>query len=176
MVTRADGLVVLVTGCTDGGIGAALCDAFLQRGATVVATARRVESMAGLASRGAHTLPLDVTSVESTAHAVSTAVKDHGRIDILINNAGQGLAGAWHAHARAAVRVLGQGEASTFLSFDSLCAWPAWRPWWMAPFNPHGIRMHRHNHHLCPASVRARPMCAASARLSSALATHGAAG
>ncbi|TFK83996.1 hypothetical protein K466DRAFT_439827, partial [Polyporus arcularius HHB13444] len=40
--------VVLVTGCSDGGIGSALCAEYASRGCKVYATARRMEAMDGL--------------------------------------------------------------------------------------------------------------------------------
>jgi NAD(P)-dependent dehydrogenase (short-subunit alcohol dehydrogenase family) len=54
----------------------------------VVATARRLEAMAGLASQGIQTLELDVTnevSVHKTRDA--TAKLTGGKLDILVNNA-----------------------------------------------------------------------------------------
>ncbi|GLC34651.1 hypothetical protein PLESTB_001238400 [Pleodorina starrii] len=83
--------VVLVTGCSDGGIGAELCKAFHAAGCTVYATARRVEAMAGLREAGIRTLSLDVTSDESVKAAVAAVLAEAGRIDILVNNAGIGL-------------------------------------------------------------------------------------
>ncbi|KAG2431306.1 hypothetical protein HYH02_013437 [Chlamydomonas schloesseri] len=85
--------VVLITGCSDGGIGAGLCAAFHAVGCTVYATARRVESMAGLvaACPGIKTLALDVSKQDSVTAAVSAVLREAGRIDILVNNAGMGL-------------------------------------------------------------------------------------
>ena len=52
--------VVLVTGCSTG-IGRACAESFLARGATVVATARRSDTLTGLRAAGCDTLDLDVT-------------------------------------------------------------------------------------------------------------------
>ena len=54
---------VLITGCSDGGLGAALAIAFHKhRWYRVFATARNTEKMAHLQSLGIDTLELDVTS------------------------------------------------------------------------------------------------------------------
>ncbi|PNH12891.1 NADPH-dependent 1-acyldihydroxyacetone phosphate reductase [Tetrabaena socialis] len=89
--TPSCGPVVLVTGCSDGGIGSALCEAFHGAGCVVYATARRPESMARLQGAGIRKLPLDVASPASIAAAVGAVLAEAGRIDILVNNAGMGL-------------------------------------------------------------------------------------
>lgn len=81
---------VLITGCSEGGIGHALATEFQSRGLRVFATARTVSKMASLASLLSVTLlPLDVTSAESLA-AAAAAVSEQtgGRLDYLVNNAG----------------------------------------------------------------------------------------
>ncbi|KAK7946879.1 uncharacterized protein PG986_011200 [Apiospora aurea] len=80
-------LTVLITGCSDGGLGAALALAFHEAGFHVYATARDVAKMGELcaaAGPGIKTLPLDVQSASSIADCVAR-VK---RLDILVNNAG----------------------------------------------------------------------------------------
>jgi 1-acylglycerone phosphate reductase len=79
---------VLVTG-TSSGIGHALVRQFLEKGYSVIATARRTESIADLAALGVTTLSLDVDWQESIQ-----ALKDEvskitgGKLDMLVNNAG----------------------------------------------------------------------------------------
>jgi NAD(P)-dependent dehydrogenase (short-subunit alcohol dehydrogenase family) len=85
--------VVLVTGCSTG-IGRACAESFLARGATVVATARRSDTLAGLRAAGCDTLDLDVTDEASMAAAVAEIERRHGAIDVLVNNAGYGQQGA----------------------------------------------------------------------------------
>ncbi|KAL6761503.1 hypothetical protein V8C86DRAFT_2534736 [Haematococcus lacustris] len=88
------GPVVLITGCSDGGIGAELCIAFKQlAGADVFATARSMQSMAALKPLGIHTLQLDVTRSADIKAAVATVIQQAGRLDILVNNAGKGMVG-----------------------------------------------------------------------------------
>ena len=91
--------VVLLTGCSSGfGLRAALH--FARSGDTVVATMRDITKGAELeAARDAEGLdltlvPLDVTDDQSVATAVGRALEDHGRIDVLVNNAGVGIRGA----------------------------------------------------------------------------------
>ncbi|KAF4975441.1 hypothetical protein F66182_17560, partial [Fusarium sp. NRRL 66182] len=62
---------VLITGCSDGGMGAALALAFRKAGFNVIATARNPSKMAGLRSAGVGTMALDILSDASIAEAVS---------------------------------------------------------------------------------------------------------
>jgi hypothetical protein len=81
--------VVLVTGCSEGGIGHAMARAFAAAGCAVVATARSRGSMRGLDGDPRFLLlELDVRSDESARAAVADALREHGRIDVLVNNAG----------------------------------------------------------------------------------------
>eukprot|EP00897_Mesotaenium_endlicherianum_P002283 jgi/Mesen1/2082/ME000151S01341 len=67
--------VVVITGCSEGGIGHALCIAFAKAGCEVFATARRLEAMVGLRELGIETLRLDVTSSTSIADTISAILK-----------------------------------------------------------------------------------------------------
>lgn len=77
---------VLITGCSDGGLGAALAIALHEAGLHVYATSRNPSKMAHLASLGIETLTLDVLSDSSIAACVAKLPS----LDILINNAGGG--------------------------------------------------------------------------------------
>src|ERR1700752_3287006 len=70
---------VLITGCSSG-IGRAAAISLHDAGLTVYATARQVDSMAGLASRGIHTLALDVTDETSMTEAVTAVETAAGAI------------------------------------------------------------------------------------------------
>lgn len=88
---RLDGRVALVTG-GGGGIGRATGDALAQAGAHVVVTdidGAAAERVAGEIGRGeAHRLDVaDEAEVEAVVKAVMAR---HGRIDVLVNNAGLG--------------------------------------------------------------------------------------
>ncbi|KAJ9162184.1 NAD(P)-binding protein [Coniochaeta hoffmannii] len=81
---------VLITGCSDGGIGSALTKRFAASGFKVFATARSVSKMSALnAVPNITLLELNVRSVESmTAALKAVSVETGGRLDYLVNNAG----------------------------------------------------------------------------------------
>ncbi len=89
--------VWLITGCSSG-FGAALAAAALARGQQVVATARNADALGKLAAQFPKTcraLALDVTDSSQVKSVVAAAVKAFGRLDVVVNNAGYGLVGAF---------------------------------------------------------------------------------
>lgn len=86
--------VVLVTGASSG-IGEAAARAAAGAGARLVLLARREDRIASLAAElgNALAVPCDVTRLEQVHQAVQSAIEKFGRIDALVNNAGQGLHG-----------------------------------------------------------------------------------
>ncbi|MFD8145165.1 oxidoreductase [Streptomyces sp. NPDC059708] len=95
-MTEGTPRVWFVTGASRG-LGRAVAEAVLEAGDTVVATARRVEALGGLVERfGARVIPmtLDVSDRAAVFATVAEAAERAGRIDVLLNNAGYGLAGA----------------------------------------------------------------------------------
>jgi 1-acylglycerone phosphate reductase len=82
---------VLVTGCSDGGLGSAIALTFAQRGLLVFATARNTAKMSKLANLpNVRLLTLDVTKPEDVRAAVASVKKETGGLlDFLVNNAGQ---------------------------------------------------------------------------------------
>ncbi|KAH7033601.1 uncharacterized protein B0I36DRAFT_321739 [Microdochium trichocladiopsis] len=81
---------VLVTGCTPGGIGYALCIEYQKRGLFVIPTARKPDVLHDLAAKGMRTVVLDVTKADSIAAAhKEVAAITGGKLDILVNNAGR---------------------------------------------------------------------------------------
>ncbi|MCU1356728.1 MAG: Short-chain alcohol dehydrogenase [Acidimicrobiales bacterium] len=95
---RLDGTVALITGASSG-IGEATARALAAEGATVVAAARRKDRLdalvADIADQGgtAHALEVDVTDQPAAAAAVDGVAAEHGRLDIVVNNAGVMLNG-----------------------------------------------------------------------------------
>jgi short-subunit dehydrogenase len=83
---------VLITGSSTG-IGRATAEMLAANGWTVYATARRLESIRDLATRGCKILALDVCSEESMCAAVAQVEAAEGAVGVLINNAGYGQEG-----------------------------------------------------------------------------------
>lgn len=90
---------VLITGCSSG-YGLETARYFHQQGWNVIATMRTPRPGILPASDRIRVLPLDVTDPESIAHAVREA----GPIDVLVNNAGIGVVGAFEATAMTTIR------------------------------------------------------------------------
>lgn len=82
---------VLITGCSDGGIGSALAIVLQQRGLHIFATARDASKMSALKDLPNVTmLTLDVIKSEQIKDAVDFVIKQTGgALDYLVNNAGR---------------------------------------------------------------------------------------
>jgi NAD(P)-dependent dehydrogenase (short-subunit alcohol dehydrogenase family) len=87
---RIDGSIALVTGASSG-IGETTAKRLAMAGYKVYGTSRRG---AQPGQRSFAMLPLDVTSDESVEAAVRELIRLEGRIDLLVNNAGFGVAPA----------------------------------------------------------------------------------
>ncbi|CAI6333591.1 unnamed protein product [Periconia digitata] len=81
---------VLITGCSEGGIGHALAVEYQKRGLKVFATARNPSKIGDLTSLpNVIAIALDVTDPSSIAAAAKTVdAETGGKLDILVNNAG----------------------------------------------------------------------------------------
>jgi len=78
--------VCVITGAGEG-VGRGLVHGFLQRGAKVAAGVRSLEKSAA-AVAPAWAVKMDVTQAGEVREAVAQVLARHGRIDVLINNAG----------------------------------------------------------------------------------------
>jgi NAD(P)-dependent dehydrogenase (short-subunit alcohol dehydrogenase family) len=83
-----------ITGASSG-FGRAIAEAVLERGDAVVAAARSTDSLADLGPDDrVFAVPLDVTDAAQRDAAVTKALEEFGRIDVLVNNAGRTQVGA----------------------------------------------------------------------------------
>ena len=85
---RLQGKVALVTGAARG-IGAAIAEAYADEGAQVIVTDLDAGAGAATAARlGAAWMPLDVREELAWITTLARLLDDHGRLDVLVNNAG----------------------------------------------------------------------------------------
>lgn len=97
------GKTVLITGASTG-IGKASALLFQQKGWNVAATMRSPEKATDLAKLdNTICLRLDVTDPDSILQAVQETVRRFGAIDVVVNNAGYGLVGAFEAATKAQI-------------------------------------------------------------------------
>jgi len=96
---RLKGAVIVITGASSG-IGEATALAFARRGARLELGARRLEKLNAVAEkcRGAgspdvHIRLLDVGQRASARAFIAATLRDHERLDVLVNNAGVGWMG-----------------------------------------------------------------------------------
>ncbi|MGH7653977.1 MAG: SDR family oxidoreductase [Gemmatimonadaceae bacterium] len=85
--------VVVITGAS-GGIGAATAEEAARRGAKVVLVARREDALRAVAAKcgdEAFVAVADVTQREQVRRVVNDALARFGRIDVWMNNVGQGI-------------------------------------------------------------------------------------
>jgi NAD(P)-dependent dehydrogenase (short-subunit alcohol dehydrogenase family) len=94
---------IFITGCSSG-IGYDAAIVLQARGYRVIASCRRLADVERLQQLGLDTIQLDVNDEASIATAVTTLLKKtNGRLDVLINNAGYGQAGALEDVPRSAL-------------------------------------------------------------------------
>lgn len=91
LIAMKNEIVILITGCSTG-IGRELCKILFDKGYTVVATARNVETLKDLPA--SLKVSLDVTQKESIYAAINEVISRFHKIDILVNNAGYSVRGA----------------------------------------------------------------------------------
>lgn len=116
-MSRLKDKVALVTGAAQG-IGLAIAQAFVREGAVVIAG----DVKPGFQIEGAYVEKLDVTSPEDWGRIVRIILDGHGRIDVLVNNAG--IVGCYEPVHKTDVeswsRVVAVNQTGTFLGMHAV--------------------------------------------------------
>nr|WP_296769508.1 SDR family NAD(P)-dependent oxidoreductase [Rhodococcus sp. (in: high G+C Gram-positive bacteria)] len=100
--------VWLITG-TNSGFGRAIAEAALAAGDRVVAAVRRPDTVRDLVENSpdnVRVVYLDITEQHSIDDAVADVLAHEGRVDVLVNNAGRGLAGSAETTSDRELRAL----------------------------------------------------------------------
>lgn len=86
--------IVIVTGASEG-IGRSIAEKLAENGAKVVLAARNDEKLAELAHKlpGSLAVHTDMSDENEIKNLIDRTMEVYGRVDILINNAGQGMYG-----------------------------------------------------------------------------------
>lgn len=136
---RLQGKIAIVTGSSSG-IGLATVKVFLREGAIVLGADRSAPPAVIASAAGFRFLELDLTAPGAADRVIAAAMEDHGRVDVLVNNAGIGDARpildtsdedlaryisvnlvAPFALSRAAIRVM-QGRGGSIINIASIFA------------------------------------------------------
>ncbi len=142
--------IVLVTGASSG-YGKAIAKAFKENGDTVIMTARNLEKLeaAKSAVNGDLAISMDVTKPEDWNTLIDVINQKYGRLDLLVNNAGGGIAikevselsideidqtiklnlNSVIYGCRAVADIMKQQKSGTIINISSVCArqcWPTW--------------------------------------------------
>ena len=98
--------VWVITGAGRG-LGRAFAEEAVKNGDMVIATVRKVNDVDPL-MKNENVLPviMDVTKKEDVTAAVDAGIRKFGRIDVLINNAGFGMSGAFEEVSDEELRTL----------------------------------------------------------------------
>lgn len=97
-----------ITGISSG-LGKVLAEAVAHHGDVVVGTFRneqQVTDFNGQKADNQFALQLDITQPDQIRQVVQTVIERYGRIDVLVNNAGYGFAGAVEEASQAEVRAV----------------------------------------------------------------------
>lgn len=99
--------IVLVTGCSSG-FGEAIARGFAARGDIVYASMRRPEDATAALrdTTGVRVIALDVVDPQARRAAVDSIVAAHGRLDVLVNNAGVAVFGSIEDTPEATTRLV----------------------------------------------------------------------
>ncbi len=112
---------VFITGASSG-IGQATALFFAKNGWRVAATMRNPEPHRQWAdAAGIRLYRLDVTDEESIREAVAATLREHGQVDVVVNNAGYGALGAFEAASDAQIKR--QFDTNVFGLMNVCRAW-----------------------------------------------------
>lgn len=142
--------IILITGASSG-YGKATAKAFKENGDVVIMTARNFEKLEAARKEvnGDLAFSMDVTNPKDWENAVSIVKEKYGRIDVLVNNAGGGVAikevieftteeideiiklnlNSVIYGSRAFAEMMKLQKCGTIINISSVCArqcWPAW--------------------------------------------------
>lgn len=145
---RVDGRTAFVTGASSG-LGVTFARGLVSAGANVVPAARRTNRLReveeGTRAPGGQVLSVkcDVTDEKQVEEAVAAACERFGRIDVLVNNAGQvvdggsvaenlphelfhqtmnvNLTGTWYCCREVGRRMLADGGGGSIINISSIC-------------------------------------------------------
>ncbi len=142
--------VVLITGASSG-YGKATAKAFKENGDIVIMAARSIEKLEQAKNEvgGNLAFSMDVTKPEDWECAVKTVKETYGRLDVLVNNAGGGIAikevsefttdeidttiklnlNSVIYGCRAFAEMMKEQKCGTMINISSVCArqcWPTW--------------------------------------------------
>jgi NAD(P)-dependent dehydrogenase (short-subunit alcohol dehydrogenase family) len=119
---------VLITG-TSSGYGRETARYFLDRGWNVIATMRKPDESLFPKSDRLRVMALDVTKPES----IEALLQDCGPIDVLVNNAGIGVVGAFEATPLTTVREVFETNTFGVMAMTQAVipsSGPGGRAWW----------------------------------------------
>ncbi len=124
---RLDGRVAIVTGASSG-LGARFARVLEGAGATVVAVARRTDRLSALASESPniHAFTADVRNDDDLKRLIEHTTTEHGRIDVLVNNAG--VSAAHPAAARSCGAIRDDGDPAA--DFENQKRFTPWTSAW----------------------------------------------
>ena len=142
--------IVLITGASSG-YGKATAKTFKEKGDTVIMVARNLEKLQAACEEvgGDLAVAMDVTKVEDWDNMVSVIKEKYGRLDVLVNNAGGGVAikevsefttdeidltiklnlNSVIYGCRAFADMMKEQKTGTMINISSVCArqcWPTW--------------------------------------------------
>jgi NADP-dependent 3-hydroxy acid dehydrogenase YdfG len=98
----------LITGISSG-LGKALAESVIESGDFVIGTFRQqsqVEEFNNRKTKNAQAILLEITNDQSIEVNIKKIISEHGKIDVLVNNAGIGFVGAIEETSMAEVRTV----------------------------------------------------------------------